>query len=61
MSGTIWTELDETKMYRAIDLAEVDKLFSAYHQKLLPNGLMVRSHVLSLLDSNLVSPYYKML
>lgn len=38
VSGTIWTELDETKMYTAIDLQEVDKLFSAYHNKILPNG-----------------------
>ena len=37
MSGTIWTELDETKMYRAIDLAEVDKLFSAYQK----NGMLM--------------------
>ena len=37
VSGTIWTELDETKLYKAIDLAEVDKLFSAYQK----NGVLV--------------------
>jgi dishevelled associated activator of morphogenesis len=32
VSGTIWTDIDETKLYKALDLAEVDKLFSAYQK-----------------------------
>lgn len=38
VQGTIWTELDETKLYKSLNLAEVDKLFSAYQK----NGLLVR-------------------
>ena len=37
MVGTIWTELDETKLYHTINLVEIDKLFSAYQK----NGLLV--------------------
>eukprot|EP00095_Tigriopus_kingsejongensis_P000197 snap_masked-scaffold41_size498431-processed-gene-1.12 protein:Tk00197 transcript:snap_masked-scaffold41_size498431-processed-gene-1.12-mRNA-1 annotation:"disheveled-associated activator of" len=37
VEGTIWSELEETKLYKALDLAEVDKLFSAYQK----NGLLV--------------------
>ncbi|XP_059086529.1 disheveled-associated activator of morphogenesis 1-A-like isoform X3 [Tigriopus californicus] len=37
VQGTIWTELEETKLYKTLDLAEVDKLFSAYQK----NGLLV--------------------
>ena len=37
VNGTIWTELDETKLYQVIDLAEIDRLFSAYQK----NGLLV--------------------
>ena len=37
MTGTIWTELDETKLYQTMDLVEIDKLFSAYQK----NGLLV--------------------
>ena len=32
VSGTIWTDIDETRLYKALDLAEVDKLFSAYQK-----------------------------
>merc|ERR1719361_2722014 len=35
--GTIWTELDETKLYHTINLVEIDKLFSAYQK----NGLLI--------------------
>ena len=35
VAGTIWTELDEAKLYKVIDLGEFDKLFSAYQK----NGL----------------------
>jgi len=37
VEGTIWTEIDETRLYKALDLAEVDRLFSAYQK----NGLLV--------------------
>ena len=32
VDGTIWTDIDETRLYKALDLAEVDKLFSAYQK-----------------------------
>lgn len=35
VGGTIWTELDEAKLYKVIDLGEFDQLFSAYQK----NGL----------------------
>ena len=35
MVGTIWTELDETKLYHTINLVEIDKLFSAYQKNVL--------------------------
>ena len=35
VSGTIWTELDEAKLYKVLDLGEFDRLFSAYQK----NGL----------------------
>jgi dishevelled associated activator of morphogenesis len=37
VGGTIWTELDEAKLYKVIDLGEFDKLFSAYQKN--GNGL----------------------
>ncbi|XP_076360416.1 disheveled-associated activator of morphogenesis 1-like isoform X3 [Tachypleus tridentatus] len=37
LEGTIWTELDDTKLYRDIDLFEMDRMFSAY-QKQQCNG-----------------------
>merc|ERR1719273_1107913 len=36
VQGTIWTELDDSKLYKQLDLAEVDRLFSAYQK----NGIM---------------------
>lgn len=38
VQGTIWTELDEMKLYKSLNLVEVDKLFSAYQK----NGLLVK-------------------
>ena len=38
VQGTIWTDLDDSKLYKQLDLAEVDRLFSAYQK----NGIMVR-------------------
>ena len=37
VQGTIWTDLDDSKLYKQLDLAEVDRLFSAYQK----NGIMV--------------------
>ncbi len=51
VGGTIWTELDEAKLYKVIDLGEFDKLFSAYQKN--GNGL---HHVsfLSILNNRLL-------
>jgi Formin Homology 2 Domain len=37
VQGTIWTDLDDSKLYKQLDLGEVDRLFSAYQK----NGIMV--------------------
>lgn len=39
IDGTIWTELDDSKLYKDIDLGDFDKTFSAY-QKQQSNGSM---------------------
>lgn len=36
VAGTVWTELDDSKLYKQLDLQEVDRLFSAYQK----NGIM---------------------
>ena len=41
VQGTIWTDLDDSKLYKQLDLAEIDRLFSAYQK----NGIMVRLFV----------------
>ena len=41
VQGTIWTDLDDSRLYKQLDLQEVDRLFSAYQK----NGIMV-SHPL---------------
>ncbi|GAB6020602.1 hypothetical protein CHUAL_003278 [Chamberlinius hualienensis] len=33
LSGTVWTELDDSKLYRLIDLEDFDKTFSAYQKQ----------------------------
>ena len=38
VDGTIWTDIDDSKLYKQLDLQEVDRLFSAYQK----NGIMVR-------------------
>ena len=38
VSGTIWSELDESKLYNTMDLESVDRLFCAYQK----NGVQVR-------------------
>ena len=37
MDGTIWTDIDDSRLYKQLDLQEVDRLFSAYQK----NGIMV--------------------
>lgn len=37
VAGTIWTELDEAKLYKVLDLGEFDKLFSAYQKNGMNN------------------------
>lgn len=37
VAGTIWSELDDTKMYTAMELENIDKLFSAYQKNGVPN------------------------
>lgn len=39
VQGTIWSELDDSKLYSNIDLESIDKLFSAYQK----NGVLVRT------------------
>ena len=36
VAGTIWSELDDTKMYTAMELENIDKLFSAYQKNGVP-------------------------
>jgi len=36
VQGTIWTDLDDSRLYKQLDLQEVDRLFSAYQK----NGIM---------------------
>ncbi|XP_039293436.1 disheveled-associated activator of morphogenesis 1 isoform X3 [Nilaparvata lugens] len=37
VNGTIWTELDDTKLYTAMELENIDKLFCAYQKNGVPN------------------------
>lgn len=32
LNGTIWTELDETKLYRILDLEDIDREFCSYQK-----------------------------
>ncbi|XKL66064.1 hypothetical protein PGB90_009484 [Kerria lacca] len=32
VNGTVWTELDDTKLYRSLELENIDKLFCAYQK-----------------------------
>lgn len=36
VDGTIWTDIDDSRLYKQLDLQEVDRLFSAYQK----NGIM---------------------
>lgn len=58
--GTIWSELDDTKLYNAMELDSIDKLFCAYQKNGVANdgsiedlsqvGNKKRSKVLSVID-----------
>lgn len=48
VSGTIWADIDEGKMYSSIDLETVDKLFCAY-QNQKTSGVVVVSKKVKLL------------
>lgn len=39
LQGTVWSELDESKLYNNMELESIDKLFSAYQK----NGVSVGS------------------
>lgn len=32
VNGTVWTELDDTKLYQSLELENIDKLFCAYQK-----------------------------
>lgn len=46
LSGTIWSELDDSKLYNSMELEYIDKLFSAYQK----NGVAVSCWFLPELD-----------
>ncbi|XP_068085675.1 disheveled-associated activator of morphogenesis 1 isoform X2 [Anabrus simplex] len=59
VSGTIWSELDETKLYTAMELENIDKLFCAYQKNGVANDGSIedlrqmgknRTKILSVID-----------
>ncbi|KAG8227858.1 hypothetical protein J437_LFUL006482, partial [Ladona fulva] len=59
VTGTIWTELDETKLYNVMDLENIDKIFCAYQKNGVVNDGSVedlrqigknRTKILSVID-----------
>nr|XP_032518459.1 disheveled-associated activator of morphogenesis 1 [Danaus plexippus plexippus] len=60
LHGTIWQELDDTKLYNAMDLNAIDKMFCAYQKNGVQNegsvedlrqlGSKPRSKILSVID-----------
>ncbi|KAL1455142.1 hypothetical protein WDU94_009258 [Cyamophila willieti] len=60
VNGTIWTELDESKLYASMELEVVDKLFCAYQKNGVPAegsvedltklGKISKSKILSVID-----------
>ncbi|XP_050677669.1 disheveled-associated activator of morphogenesis 1 isoform X2 [Leptidea sinapis] len=60
LHGTIWQELDDTKLYNAIDLHTIDRMFCAYQKNGVQNegsvedlrqlGSKPRSKILSVID-----------
>ncbi|XP_046383257.1 disheveled-associated activator of morphogenesis 1 [Ischnura elegans] len=59
VTGTIWTELDDTKLYNVMDLENIDKLFCAYQKNGVVNDGSVedlrqigknRTKILSVID-----------
>lgn len=51
LHGTIWQELDDTKLYNAMDLNAIDKMFCAYQK----NGVQVTIHMWNTLAYRRVS------
>lgn len=45
VSGTVWADIDEGKMYSTIDLETVDKLFCAYQNQKTNGGAVVSKNV----------------
>ncbi|XP_034140969.1 disheveled-associated activator of morphogenesis 1-A-like [Drosophila guanche] len=61
LQGTVWSELDESKLYNNMELESIDKLFSAYqkngvpahdgsYEDLAPTGQKNKQKVLSMID-----------
>ncbi|BFG00259.1 disheveled-associated activator of morphogenesis 1 [Drosophila madeirensis] len=61
LQGTVWSELDESKLYNNMELESIDKLFSAYqkngvpahdgsYEDLRPTGQKNKQKVLSVID-----------
>nr|CAD7440127.1 unnamed protein product [Timema bartmani] len=59
VTGTIWSELDDTKLYTAMDLENIDKLFCAYQKNGVANDGSIedlrqmgknRTKILSVID-----------
>lgn len=48
VNGTIWSELDESKLYNSMDLESVDRLFCAYQK----NGMQVSELLVILVESD---------
>jgi len=54
LQGTVWSELDESKLYNNMELESIDKLFSAYQK----NGVSVSAGVWLLLSNQLIPPSF---
>lgn len=54
VQGTIWSELDDTKLYSNIELENIDKLFCAYQKNGVPvsepNCFFRNQHFVELID-----------
>lgn len=48
VNGTIWSELDESKLYNSMDLESVDRLFCAYQK----NGMQVSELLVIIVESD---------
>jgi dishevelled associated activator of morphogenesis len=45
VTGTIWSELDDTKLYTAMELENIDRLFCAYQKNGVPVSMPQHSHL----------------